>query len=425
MVAAIWVTTGWLLATTRGVLAHDKTANGADRAQVRVEVVRTGLAAGAGVGAAVGLMLAFRRQRHQEVATALSDHDAAERRITALYTAAADQLGSDKAPVRLTALYTLERLAGDNPGHRQTIVNIICAYLRMPYTPPDQADRPRAWAIRDHHRVYKATKAHGTAAPPTAVADVREERQVRLTAQRILTDHLREPAGRRFWNSTDLDLTGATLADLDLSNCTINTARFDGATFNGNAGFEGTTFTESAEFGGATFNGDAGFDNVTFTGRAWFAGATFIGDAMFDNATFTKGAWFDNATFIEGAGFANATFNGDAWFGNTIFVGEAWFKDATFASGAAFEGATFTEGAAFGSVTFTESAEFDDATFTKDAVFEGAAFTGDAGFGGATFTRIASFNGATFDKKVAWPDGWILGLEGLLQEKGSIASATE
>jgi hypothetical protein len=36
----------------------------------------------------------------------------------------------------LTALYTLERLANDNPGHRQTIVNIICAYLRMPWTPP-------------------------------------------------------------------------------------------------------------------------------------------------------------------------------------------------------------------------------------------------------------------------------------------------
>jgi hypothetical protein len=111
VVAAIWVTTGWLLATTRGVLSLDKKASGPDKAQVRVEIVRTGLAAGAGIGAAVGLMLAFRRQRHQEIATALGDHDAAERRITDLYNAAAEQLGSDKAPVRLTALYTLERLA--------------------------------------------------------------------------------------------------------------------------------------------------------------------------------------------------------------------------------------------------------------------------------------------------------------------------
>jgi hypothetical protein len=162
-VAAIWVTTGWLLATTRGVLDHDTKDSGSDRAQVRVEVVRTGLAAGAGVGAAVGLMLAFRRQRHLEVATALSDHDAAEQRITALYTTAAAQLGSDKAPVRLTALYTLERLANDNPGHRQTIVNIICAYLRMPYTPPT---RTAARAPRRSATTTAPTMPPKPATPP-------------------------------------------------------------------------------------------------------------------------------------------------------------------------------------------------------------------------------------------------------------------
>jgi hypothetical protein len=59
---------------------------GTDRANSRLDAVRTGLAAGAAVGAAAGLMLAFRRQSHQEVATKSSDHDATERRITELYT---------------------------------------------------------------------------------------------------------------------------------------------------------------------------------------------------------------------------------------------------------------------------------------------------------------------------------------------------
>jgi hypothetical protein len=127
---AIWLTTAWL----RDVA--DDAPPGTERAKIRVDAIRTGLAAGGGAGAAVGLMLAFRRQRHTELATALDQLDAAERRITELYNAAAEQLSSDKAPVRLTALYTLERLANDNPRHRQTIVNIICAYLRMPYTPP-------------------------------------------------------------------------------------------------------------------------------------------------------------------------------------------------------------------------------------------------------------------------------------------------
>jgi hypothetical protein len=71
---------------------------GTDRANSRLDAVRTGLAAGAGAGAAVGLMLAFRRQHHQEIATVLTDLDATERRITELNTKAVEQLGSGKAP---------------------------------------------------------------------------------------------------------------------------------------------------------------------------------------------------------------------------------------------------------------------------------------------------------------------------------------
>ena len=87
-------------------------------------------------------MLAFRRQHHQEIATVLSDLDATERHITELYTKAVEQLGSDKAPVRFGGLYALERLAQDNPAHRQTIVNVICAYLRMPFSPTAPASKP-------------------------------------------------------------------------------------------------------------------------------------------------------------------------------------------------------------------------------------------------------------------------------------------
>jgi hypothetical protein len=130
VVIVAFVVTTWLLTIASG-------ANpGTDRANSRLDAVRTGLAAGAGAGAAVGLMLAFRRQHHQEIATVLTDLDATERRITELYTKAVEQLGSDNAPVRLGGLYALERLAQDNPAHRQTIVNVICAYLRMPFSLP-------------------------------------------------------------------------------------------------------------------------------------------------------------------------------------------------------------------------------------------------------------------------------------------------
>ena len=67
VVITAFVVTTWLLI----IASHAKP--GTEQANARLDAVRTGLAAGAGAGAAVGLMLAFRRQHHQEIATDLTD----------------------------------------------------------------------------------------------------------------------------------------------------------------------------------------------------------------------------------------------------------------------------------------------------------------------------------------------------------------
>lgn len=104
------------------------------------------------------LYLAARRQRTQELELAqrekvqahveqVAEHDqwdAAARRVTDLYGKSVEQLGSDKAAVRLGGMYALERLAQDNPEQRPTVVSVFCAYLRMsfepPVTPPESED---------------------------------------------------------------------------------------------------------------------------------------------------------------------------------------------------------------------------------------------------------------------------------------------
>jgi hypothetical protein len=116
----------WLLS----VAASDPAAS------VRFDAVRMGLAAAVATGGAFALLLAFRRQRCTEVSALHMIIDASQRRATELYATAADQLGSEQAPVRLAGLYALERLAQDNPPQRQHIVNVICAYLQMPYVAP-------------------------------------------------------------------------------------------------------------------------------------------------------------------------------------------------------------------------------------------------------------------------------------------------
>ena len=287
---------------------------------VELDAIRTAGTLIVGAGGAAALLLAARRQRsteltlqhqretleHQREVAQAAERDAAEQRITELYTRAIDQLGNSQAPVRLGGLHALERLARACSYLRQTIVDVICAYLRMPYTPPD--DRaPGEDAPEDAHRRYEQR---------------RQELQVRLTAQRILTAHLNPKAMDVFWADIDLDLTGAHLHQLNLSDCHVRNAKLDGATFAGDARFHEATSAGDALFEGAEFAGYAGFDRAEFAGYAGFYGAEFAGNVGFSKAKFAGGAgffdaefakfaMFDDAEFAESVSFAGAKFDSD------------------------------------------------------------------------------------------------------------------
>lgn len=308
----------------------------------RIDVVKTALSVGAGTGGVVALVLTGRRQWHVEQAQRATEksqqaaeHDADERRITELYGKAVEQLGSDKAPVRLGGLYALERLAQNNPVHRQTIVDVICAYLRMPYEQPTESAEsgdPSTARAERFHRV--------------------EEQQVRLTAQDILTRHM-HPDRSTFWRDTDLNLTGAILVNgIDLRRCRVRTARFDGAVFTGHTSFDETWFTGNATFEAAQFCGGASFVRAQFNSEAIFNRAWFTGDASFGVAGFATTALFEHARFL-----------GDALFDRTRFDGAASFTETSFSD-----------------------ASFERAQFAKAALFDGVQFRGLTNLGGAQFT---------------------------------------
>jgi hypothetical protein len=363
-------------------------------------------------------MLAFRRQHSREIATVLSDFDATGRHITELYTKTVEQLGSDKFQVRFGGLYALEQLAQDNPAYRQVIVNVICAYLRMPFSPTAPASKPEPEAAegRKEPGAKNETEADGIG------RTWQQERQVRRTAQRILTEHLRYdrvedqqvagPPSSRFWNNIRLNLTGATLIDFNLVNGVIADANFHRAAFSGDtdfhraafsghARFGGAAFSGDALFGGAAFSGDARFGGAAFSGDALFGGAAFSGDASFPEAAFRGDALFGGATFSHSAGFRKAAFGGDAEFRKANFAGDAWFDKAIFTGVASFGEAAFTGDAGFRKATFTGSSWFDKATFSRSASFDGTVFSSDAWFGEATFGRGVSFDRAAFTSD-AW-----------------------
>jgi uncharacterized protein YjbI with pentapeptide repeats len=420
----------------------------ADELKARNDVRTTLVQALAGLAVAGGLVVTYRTYRQnraeQDRTYQLNQTEqqrAYERELRAreeqdrtyereLYAKAVEQLGHEKAPVRLGALYSLERLAQDKPDRHQVIVDVICAYLRMPFSP----SAPRELDGKVARDPAEPTE---TEAWINEIGNTwRQERQVRITAQRILAEHLRDdetkaqrltdPPSPRFWPNIRLDLAGATLIDFNLDNGAMAEANLNGATFSGDAGFAGATFNGHATFDKATFNGHATFDKATFGGHTWFAGATFGGTARFAGATFSGHAWFSGATFNGDARFDKAIFGGRAWFDKVTFS-EAGFGGATFSYAAFFDGAKFDGNAWFRGVTFGGTAGFGGATFRRRAWFDKVTFS-EAGFTGATFSSAARFDGATFngddslsfdqsrvlslDDEHVWPTGWCLGPDG-------------
>ncbi len=333
--------------------------------------------------------------------------------ITDTYTKAVEQLGHAQAPVRLGALHSLVRLAQDYPPRRQMVVDVLCAYLRLPYELP---------------------APDGSATESTAHRGAGQELQVRGTAQRLLADHLRRPRGtpgedalgvtatpeEPFWPGINLDLTGATLVGpLDLRNMSVVDAAFSGATFPGDATFDGAGFSGSAKFGGATFLGYARFDAAVFAREARFTGATVARYARFHGAVFSGDAWFTGATLSRYAGFYGATFSGYAGFHETSFSGRASFAEAEFARDAEFGGARFSGYARFDGATFAGDARFTATTFSSGARFDQATISGGARFDGATFSRDVRLHGVRIlhlddgplnrggdGARRVWPTGW-------------------
>ncbi|MGW2183918.1 pentapeptide repeat-containing protein [Streptomyces sp. NPDC001732] len=334
-------------------------------AKTLFDLVKLSFGVVAGAGALVALVVAYRRQRVDEAGA----HREATRLHTERFSQAVDKLGSDSPAVRLGGVHALAGLADDAPDDslRQTCIDVLCAYLQLPFT-PDPGDDP---AHQEERHGYLAF------------------RKVRHTILRLIGDHYRRPQGaHRSWQGCDLDLTGVTIdGDMDFRGAVFSGGRVD---FSG-AAFSGAT----VDFRGAVFSGaTVDFSDATFAGAVDFGAATFAGGAVdFSGAAFSSGTVdFGYAVFSGGGvNFSGAAFSGGTvYFLRAAFSGSAvYFLRATFSGGTV----SFTRAAFSGGTVY-----FGSATFSSGTVHFGARFSGatvdfsDAGFSGAT----VDFNGARF-----------------------------
>ena len=308
-----------------------------------VSVLQLVFASVAGAGALVALIVAYRRQK---VAEADSAHDRT-RVFNERFTAIAGQLGDDKPAIRLAGVHAMAGLADDWKANRQTCVNVLCAYLRLPY---------------EHDPGEQAPAAEGLA--------FRASREVRHTAIRVLTAHLQDDAAVS-WQRLNFDFTGVV---------------FDGGSFDG-AKFSGGM----VNFGGADFSGGTVyFRGATFSGgTVYFRGATFSGSTVY----FTDTAFSGGTVYFQGAKFSGGTVNfSAATFSDDSTVN---FRDAVFSGGTVyFQGAKFSGGTVnFSLTTFSDDGTLD---FSGANLSDGRIQFGSTKFSnGAVYFRSTEFSGGT------------------------------
>lgn len=293
--------------------------------------VKLSLSVVAGIGGLVALVVAYRKQRIGE-----ADHQrseaAAQREDTKLlnerFRSSSDQLGSDKAAVRLAGVYAMRELADDWTAGRQMCIDVLCAYLRMPFSGPYRADSPE---------IVVPPGELPQLLDPTVDAGKEagyQELQVRLAIHRVL--HLRltrqtaGDAGSAQWAGCSVDLSGAHLADIDFDDCEFEIFRAEGAVFHGSASFFGMHCAGVASLHGSAFLGDARFSYAVFEQNADFSGVQVAAGAYFNQATFTTEGEFHKARFFGAAEFQRV--NGDLSFPGAAFGGRTIFSDAALAA---------------------------------------------------------------------------------------------
>jgi hypothetical protein len=239
-------------------------------------------------------------QREQQKRTAAEqreqlDRTLGEQRTRTLnerFAMAAGQLGDDKpSAVRLAGVYAMEGLADDWPERRQTCVDVLCGYLRMPYGDESEPKAP---------------------GPERPALRAQRYREVRHTVIRVITSHLQaDIAEAKSWQGLDFDFTGVV---------------FDGGSFAG------------AVFSG----GEVNFSSARFpSGTVDFTGAAFCGSTVdFDDANFSGGVVrFDGAVFSGGEVYFGAEFSGGGvsfsqakFSGGTVSFDQAgdWSHPPTF-----------------------------------------------------------------------------------------------
>ncbi|HVV22773.1 MAG TPA: pentapeptide repeat-containing protein [Pseudonocardiaceae bacterium] len=250
-------------------------------------------------------------EARQDLDRQRADHDRS-RTADERFARSLELLGNSADQVRVGALHALAGLARTRPEYTQTTLDILCAYLRRPF---DHVSYQERRLPEDAERQEE----------PRRDVEADRERQVRLTAQRLIIDLLPSTSELDTPNY-NLDLTGAALEYFDLSHKRIGTFTARSAHFYEAVSFEGARFHGPIWLTWAHLWGEAFRANdMVCHGIAWWSNFTANGPVEFDRTEFRGETKFAYATFADRVSFQACRFATTVDFQHTEFLGELSF----------------------------------------------------------------------------------------------------
>ena len=289
-----------------------------------------------GAIAVVGLIETFRKNNNEKLK---NDQDKEKndrehlRQVRAdrreQYTKAVEQLGDEKAPVRMGGVYTLVGLVDEwleeeslseeeRLKEGQVIINNLCAYIRSPFTLASQYDFLSQNRQKSKNKFKKFIRKNIQRNFYISKAKLQAEADIRLSIIKEIHDRLQEPEENApgTWSDFEYDFSGSTFFyPVDLTKSYYKkTVNFGGSTYHNEADFSESTYHNEADFHGSTYHNEADFHGSTYQ-RAYFSDSAYHRWANFHGSTYTGWADFSNSIYENWTDFNESIFYQETYFG--------------------------------------------------------------------------------------------------------------
>ena len=309
------------------------------------------------------------------------------------YTKAVEQLGDEKAPIRMGGVYTLVGLVDewledesiekyeDRLKEGQVIINNLCAYIRSPFTLA--ASHYNELSNPTPKGIYKDKKEKFYA----DIATLDSEADVRLSIIKEIHDRLQGPGENTpgTWSDFEYDFSGSVFFyPVDLTKSYYKKPiNFTGSIYQGEAYFSSSTYKSWADFTGSFYQGGTDFRDSIYQGGAYFTDSIYQGGADFTGSIYQGGAYFTGSTYQSRADFTGSTYQSWAYFSDSTYEKEVIFS-------APFARSTYKGEADFRSSTYQDKAVFSGSTYQVLAYFSGSIFYSETYFSKGGYSNSSS-----------------------------------